>query len=386
MSLSPPKQRIKAKRAKRWVVLCAGLLCFQGVYGQGIDRYADDAVQRLSAYLQIDTITRRATSLAAWPIWRGYLKKLESTMKPQNPLLGAVTLGADFWGQQRRQAEKTNVGITPSYRCCSGKWQFWSFEPLSGDVKDGFIYGRGAIDTKGLGIAQLQAFLALAASGQTLNRDVLLLATADEEAGGFYGAGWLIENRPELFADVGYVLNEALAELWRPGGGACGGDAKSSAMVTAHSYWATRPRSAPQQTRNAFDPRFKRERNRICAGDRSVATMFEGLAPYQPAGSQAVLNIREAVNDMNYLLIELQNPGGHALLRNTCSITTLEGSSISMPAEAHAELDCRLLPDQDPEAFMQQLTDIINDRHISIENNGLHPCGQPYRYAAVCRA
>ena len=56
MSLSPPKQRIKAKRAKRWVVLCAGLLCFQGVYGQGIDRYADDAVQRLSAYLQIDTI------------------------------------------------------------------------------------------------------------------------------------------------------------------------------------------------------------------------------------------------------------------------------------------------------------------------------------------
>ena len=56
MSLSPPEQRIKAKRAKRWVVLCAGLLCFQGVYGQGIDRYADDAVQRLSAYLQIDTI------------------------------------------------------------------------------------------------------------------------------------------------------------------------------------------------------------------------------------------------------------------------------------------------------------------------------------------
>ena len=49
MSLSPPEQRIKAKRAKRWVVLCAGLLCFQSVYGQGIDRYADDAVQRLSA-------------------------------------------------------------------------------------------------------------------------------------------------------------------------------------------------------------------------------------------------------------------------------------------------------------------------------------------------
>ena len=58
-----------------------------------------------------------------------------------------------------------------------------------------------------------------------------------------------------------------------------------------------------------------------------VATMFEGLAPYQAAAGQAAVpNIREAVNDTDYLLgLELQNPGGHALLRNTCSITTQPG-------------------------------------------------------------
>jgi acetylornithine deacetylase/succinyl-diaminopimelate desuccinylase-like protein len=102
-----------------------------------------------------------------------------------------------------------------------------------------------------------------------------------------------------------------------------------------------------------------------------VATMFEGLAPYQSAAGQiAVPNIREAVNDNDYLLeLKLQNPGGHALLRNTCSITTLQGSAKInvVPAEAHAELDCRLLPDQDPEAFLQELTAIINDRNINIE-------------------
>ena len=98
--------------------------------------------------------------------------------------------------------------------------------------------------------------------------------------------------------------------------------------------------------------------------------MFEGLAPYQLAiGQPAVPNIRDVVNDSDYLLeMKLRNPGGHALLRNTCSITTLQGSSKInvVPAEAHAELDCRLLPDQDPEVFLQELTAIINDPRITI--------------------
>ena len=65
----------------------------------------------------------------------------------------------------------------------------------------------------------------------------------------------------------------------------------------------------------------------------------------------------------------MRNPGAHALLRNTCSITRLEGSSKInvIPAEVHAELDCRLLPDQDPEAFLAELNTIINDEAITIE-------------------
>ena len=48
----------------------------------------------------------------------------------------------------------------------------------------------------------------MARSGEPLKRDLILMATADEEAGGFYGAGWLKDNRPEIFEDVGYLLNE----------------------------------------------------------------------------------------------------------------------------------------------------------------------------------
>ena len=84
---------------------------------------------------------------------------------------------------------------------------YWTSDPFDGAIRDGHIYGRGALDMKGLGIAQLQAFLALHASGVKLNRDVMFVATADEEAGGAFGAGWLVSSRPEIFEVPTYARN-----------------------------------------------------------------------------------------------------------------------------------------------------------------------------------
>ena len=102
-----------------------------------------------------------------------------------------------------------------------------------------------------------------------------------------------------------------------------------------------------------------------------VADMFEGIAPFQKGeDKQQFATIRHNHPNDDYLFhLKLRNPGAHALLRNTCSITRMEGSSKInvIPAEVHAELDCRLLPDQDPEAFVAELSTIINDGEISIE-------------------
>ena len=84
----------------------------------------------------------------------------------------------------------------------------WKVDPLSGDVLDGYLYGRGALDTKSSGILHLATLIALHRSKISLNRDVIFMATADEEAGGLFGAGWLVKNRPDVFKGVGYVLNE----------------------------------------------------------------------------------------------------------------------------------------------------------------------------------
>jgi len=76
--------------------------------------------------------------------------------------------------------------------------EYWTTAVLSGEIRDGYLLGRGARDMKGTGISHLAAFLSLHRSGRALNRDVIFMATADEEAGGLNGVGWLVENRPEI--------------------------------------------------------------------------------------------------------------------------------------------------------------------------------------------
>ena len=86
--------------------------------------------------------------------------------------------------------------------------EYWDFDPLSGDIVDGYIQGRGALDMKGLGVAHLANFLKLHRSDKKLNRDIIFIAAADEESGGAFGMGWLVQNRPEVFEGAALLLNE----------------------------------------------------------------------------------------------------------------------------------------------------------------------------------
>jgi acetylornithine deacetylase/succinyl-diaminopimelate desuccinylase-like protein len=87
----------------------------------------------------------------------------------------------------------------------------WTHDPFAGDIADGYLYGRGAIDDKGMLAANLVTMLLLkrmlASSGETLSRDVVFVATSDEEAGGEWGMGWLIANHPDQL-EAEFALNE----------------------------------------------------------------------------------------------------------------------------------------------------------------------------------
>jgi len=349
-----------------------------GVFAQPadeLDKFAQQGVTRLSTYLQIDTINPPGNES------RGvaFLSKLlDAAGIPYQTAESAPGRG-NLWSKLPATVEPKAPGLVLLHHIdvVPANADYWSFEPLSGEVKGGFIYGRGAIDTKGLGIAQLQAYLALHASGAPRHRDVWLMATADEEAGGLYGAGWLIEEHPELFADVGYVLNEG-------GSGRVFGD-RMAVMVEVTQkvpLWLRltargRPGHGSAPLVETSVTRMVKALKRISETQfpvrvlAPVADMFEGLAPFQSAADQkryASLGRNQPDQDFLHEL-QLKNPGAHALLRNTCSITRLEGSSKInvIPAEVHAELDCRLLPDQNPERFMAELNTIISDDQIEVQ-------------------
>ncbi len=253
----------------------------------------------------------------------------------------------------------------------------WDTDPLTAVTQDGYVFGRGAVDAKSLGILHLEAFLALHRSGQRPDRDVIFMATADEEAGGLFGAGWLIDNRPEIFENAGYLLNE--------GGYGLEADGRilfKIELAQKRPFWlrltatdepghGSMPQSTSAPTRliqalnriyeTPFEPRVV----------EPVQRMFEAIAAQAgPAWQDELLNIHEAVKDPEFLRrFQADRPDLHALIRNTCSITMLVGSEKInvVPPVASAELDCRILPDQDAQQFLGEIASRVNDEHIRIE-------------------
>src|SRR5438876_309204 len=85
--------------------------------------------------------------------------------------------------------------------------EFWTHPPFSGEIVDGYVWGRGATDMKQWTAWHLSIFLSLARAGVPLKRDIVLLCTADEEDGSYMGIGWLAKHLPH-WLDAEYGLSE----------------------------------------------------------------------------------------------------------------------------------------------------------------------------------
>jgi len=251
----------------------------------------------------------------------------------------------------------------------------WQQPPFSGLVKDGEIWGRGALDDKGPGIVELMAMLALKRAGITLNRDVLFLATADEEEGGRQGAGWVVEHQSDLIADAGYLLNEGggiridknglayyavstaeKAPLWlRLTATGVSGHASTPPDQTAVTHLVgalnrlidyVPPVKVVTAVQNYY---------RVMAQLGRKPAEFEDLA--------------KALRDPAFSRKFLAEPAQSAAVRNTIAPTVLSGSlKINIiPASVFAEVDCRLLPGEDPNVVVKSLRDVIADKTIKID-------------------
>jgi acetylornithine deacetylase/succinyl-diaminopimelate desuccinylase-like protein len=251
-------------------------------------------------------------------------------------------------------------------------------------VKDGAVWGRGALDMKGQGVIQLMAFIALKRAGTPLSRDVVLIGNADEEAASL-GAQTFIERHPDLLRDVQYLLTESDQTRVEHGKVRWFG----IDVGEKRSFWQrlTVPGVAShgsQPTPNNPVPRLARIIARIAAWETpvrltpAVERYFKAQSHQETGRARAWLgDPATALRTREGRAWLLNNPERNALLRNTISPTVLVGSDKinSIPAQASVDLDIRLLPDQDPEAFKQELLRVIGDSGARLTQfkSGLSP-------------
>jgi len=186
-----------------------------------------------------------------------------------------------------------------------------------------------------------------------------------------------VENRPELFEDVGLLLNEG------GGGSLSGREVRYGVEVTQKvPLWLEviaegEPGHGSRPLMASAVNRLVRALYRIQTYETeprivpAVARYFEGLAPsLGDAWGDRLREIDETVRDPEHLKeLQIEHPSLHALVRNTCSLTMLQGSSKInvVPPSASARIDCRLLPDQDPDAFQELLGVVVNDPNVRFE-------------------
>ena len=356
---------------------CVALLCVTSASPraqQAVDMNAlqDEAVTRLEQYLRINTSNPPGNEEQTMKFFADIFKAEGIPYETASSAPGRGNIWARLkGGSQPGVLLLSHMDVVPADP------KFWSVDPFSATVKDGDIWGRGALDTKSLGIVELEAFLALHRAGVALDRDVVFMATADEEAGASYGAGWVVEHHPEAFAGVGFVLNEG-------GGGTLDNGRQQFGIEVTQKvpYWfkltsAGVPRHGSEPPVSSAVNRLVRALYRLQTYEfapriiPAVDTYFKGIAPAAaPQWKDAFMDMAKTVQDRDRLLrLQTEYPELAALTRNTCSITMLSGSpKINViPPTAEAQLDCRLLPDQDVAAFKQELRGILNEPGITIE-------------------
>lgn len=353
------------------IFLCLCLIAPTSVWPTELDWQAveKEAGELLSRYIQIDTTNPPGNEIAAATFWQQHLAQegVEAQVFESQPRRGMVYARLKGSGKQKALILLHHLDVVPAVKAD------WEVDPFAGTIKDGYVYGRGAIDCKGIAIAQFMALALLKRAGIPLNRDIIFLGTADEEAGGHQGAGWFVENHFDLIADAEFLLTE--------GGGIRVRDGQPSyeiGIAEKAPCWIQLDASGPagHASRPPLETavtRLIRALDKIRRYETAVKVVpavqayFAALAVREePTRAAQYRDLGRALTDPAFLKEFTANPAHNALVRNTIAPTVLEGSNKTnvIPARARAQLDCRLLPGEDPGQFVATLEKIVDDPQV----------------------
>ena len=326
------------------------------------DAATSEATSLLREYLRIDTSNPPGNESRAVEFLAALLRDEGIPFETAESAPGRGNLVATTGPGEGRVCLLNHTDVVPVER------QFWDVEPFAGELRDGVIWGRGALDMKGMGIIELMTFLLLVRRRVPLRRGVVFLAAADEEAGSAYGMSWIEQHRPEwMRADL--VINEGAYGL----SGLGGSDRPVFQVAPAEKVpvWVRlvvrgRPGHGSVPHGDNCAEHLVRALARIAEWHQELRMTPVMRAHVDALGKAGVF--RDTA-DAAILGAAKSSPALRARLGNTISLTTIStGIKVNViPAEAEATLDCRLLPDVGVDAFLAELRRVVDDERVKFE-------------------
>lgn len=348
-------------------------------------QYADLAVNWMQDYLRTNTTNPPGNEMKAIE----FFKKILDQEGIENRVFEYAPGRGDLWARlpgshENPHSSQSRGGVVRSrpivllnhMDVVTSDASHWKVPPFSGEIKDGYIWGRGAQDMKDEGLAQLVVMVMLKREKVPLDRDVIFLAVSDEEAEGT-GTDWFIKNQRDLLENAEFLINEGGENLLENGkvkyvGVDVGEKTTYWLKVTAHG----RPGHGSRPNPDSAPDRLVHSLDKILAYKTALRVLpvvdefLKDMAPYEPPDEAAYYrDVRKAIQDKKFQEEVEHDESLNFLLRDTISLTMLGGSQQTnvIPPDAWANLDVRILPGGDPKALAEDLRRVVNDPNVTIE-------------------
>lgn len=333
----------------------------------------DEALTLLREYLKINTVSPPSNVKRAVDFLAGVLSREEINYEIYESAPGKFNLLARIEGDGSLPPTilLNHMDVVPVER------EKWTADPFGAQIKDGYLYGRGALDMKGIGIFQLLSLVYLKRNNLTPRKDVFFLATCDEEVGGHKGVGWMLENVPPL-QEAESVINEGWPLVENQEGKLDHIKIDNSEKIALQIQL-----SAEGTTGHASIPLNDNPNKRIVEAVHNilnsppnfmviptVARYFKTIADLETGElTEGYRDLKKALRDPDYARKFVSDPNRKALVTNTASLTILKGGEKInvIPSKSEACLDIRLLPGIDRDSFLKDLKKKINDEKVKVK-------------------
>lgn len=332
-----------------------------------------EAVQLLQELIRIDTTNPPGNERAA----ALHLQKLLDSEGIETRVLDVAPGRANLYARLKGDGTGRPLILLSHLDVVMAEPQRWTVPPFSGELRDGFIYGRGATDMKGTATVQATVMRLLKRLKVPLKRDLILLAVADEEAGGT-GATSIIEKHPDLIRGAEFLLNEGDVVYVKDGKvQQYGVDVmeKAALWLKVIAKGPTGHGSIPLA--NSSVDRLLRALERLRRWETpiqvspAVAESYRLRAQQQtdPVLRKAYSDLKRALKNPSLRKRLLTDSTLNAEVRNTFTITGLQGSDKVnvIPGTAWAQIDARILPGETPAGFVAKLRRVLADPSLEIE-------------------